>query len=161
VRRIEFFTSARHGASQNRNRGTMLQRSLNLKESDVWARRVSDNRVYSEAVTTSTLIMLGRTRAMSSSNAVHPQVLQWFDQGCAAFTKTFPDAAAQIVAALGTTRFYVCPLCLGAFHSDLLAQAVLTREHAPPESVGGRRVALTCRGRATPAQALTSTATLV
>ena len=65
---------------------------------------------------------------MSSSNAVHPQVLQWFDQGCAAFTRTFPDAAAQIGATLGTTRFYVCPLCMGAFHSEMLTEGVLTRE---------------------------------
>jgi len=65
----------------------------------------------------------------------------WFDRGCDAFKLAFPDIATKIPY----ERFYVCPLCLHAFDEQALAHRVLTREHVPPESVGGHRLVLTCR----------------
>jgi hypothetical protein len=65
----------------------------------------------------------------------------WFDRGCDAFRLTFPKAADKIPY----ERFYVCPLCLHAFGEEALTGRWLTREHVPPRSVGGHRLALTCR----------------
>lgn len=64
----------------------------------------------------------------------------WFDQGCDAFKRTFPAIAVKLPA----HRFYVCPICLTAFSEQALALRVLTREHVPPKSLGGKRLALTC-----------------
>ena len=64
----------------------------------------------------------------------------WFDQGCDAFKRSFPHIAAKVPSG----RFYVCPLCLIAFNEDALRQKVLTREHVPPKSLCGKRLALTC-----------------
>ena len=58
----------------------------------------------------------------------------WFDRGAAALN-------AVLVSPVG--EFYVCPLCLEPFGRDKIDSS-LTFEHAPPESVGGHRVALTC-----------------
>jgi hypothetical protein len=66
----------------------------------------------------------------------------WFDQGCDAFKRSFPEIAAKILA----DRFYVCPVCLNAFSEHALIQKILTREHVPPRSLGGMRLALTCKG---------------
>lgn len=57
----------------------------------------------------------------------------WFDKGA--------DAVARIWPSL--PRCYVCPLCGDAYLPDAVGQ--LTKEHAPPEALGGRAVALTCR----------------
>ena len=65
----------------------------------------------------------------------------WFDRGCEAFKRSFPELAAS----LPFEQFYVCPICLHAFDEAALVHGTVTREHAPPESVGGTRVALTCR----------------
>ncbi len=54
-----------------------------------------------------------------------------FERGAAAARAVFAD----------TVDGYVCPLCLRSF--DDVAE--LSREHAPPESAGGRVVGLTCR----------------
>lgn len=67
---------------------------------------------------------------------------RWFDQGCAAFKRTFPQIAARIPA----ERFYACPICLKAFREEAIALRVLTREHVPPKSLGGNRLVLTCTG---------------
>jgi hypothetical protein len=64
----------------------------------------------------------------------------WFQQGCEAFRRSFPDIAKNIPA----DRFYVCPVCLKAFSEEALTARVLTREHVPPRSVGGKRMVLTC-----------------
>jgi hypothetical protein len=40
---------------------------------------------------------------------------------------------------------YICPLCLGRFTRDDLEANRLTVEHAPPEAVGGRSIALSCK----------------
>ena len=65
----------------------------------------------------------------------------WFDQGCEAFKRTRPDLALQVP----WEHFYVCPLCLHAFNEEALTSRQLTLEHVPPQSVGGTRLALTCK----------------
>ena len=65
----------------------------------------------------------------------------WFDRGCDAFKRSFPDLAKRVPA----DRFYVCPICLHAFAEPALALGLITREDVPPKSVGGRKLALTCR----------------
>lgn len=57
---------------------------------------------------------------------------QWFRQGVAAIRRALPSPPEGA---------YLCPLCLGWFESP----TDLTQEHAPPKSLGGARVALTCR----------------
>jgi hypothetical protein len=66
----------------------------------------------------------------------------WFGQSCDSFKRTFPHIAKEVP----WDRFYVCPVCLHAFPEDALALRYLTREHVPPESVGGKRMVLTCGG---------------
>lgn len=60
----------------------------------------------------------------------------WFNLGANAASKVFPQL----------NDVYVCPLCSPpkAFTRLALAKKLLTFEHAPPESLGGREVALTC-----------------
>ena len=65
----------------------------------------------------------------------------WFNQGYEAFSPSFPEAART----LSPDPFYVCPLCLTAFGEDALRDGRLTRDHVPPENVGGHRLALTCK----------------
>jgi hypothetical protein len=66
---------------------------------------------------------------------------RWFDEGCAAFKRSFPGVAKHVPS----DRFYVCPICLRAYGHETLAAGILTREHVPPQSIGGRRMVLTCR----------------
>lgn len=65
---------------------------------------------------------------------------QWFDQGYESFSRTFPDIAAKV----GYRPFYVCPQCLKAFPESAI-EDWLTQEHVPPESVGGKKIVLTCK----------------
>jgi len=55
---------------------------------------------------------------------------EWFRAGTAVTNELFDDADGR----------YLCPLCLRWFDH----WSSLSREHAPPQSVGGHRVALTC-----------------
>lgn len=48
--------------------------------------------------------------------------------------------AADVVSDGRVTGYYVCPLCVHGFDDP----QGLRREHAPPKSVGGKMVALTC-----------------
>lgn len=66
---------------------------------------------------------------------------QLFDQGYESFSGTFPEIAATV----GYRPFYVCPQCLRAFPEAALYGGWLTQEHVPPESVGGRKLVLTCQ----------------
>jgi hypothetical protein len=65
----------------------------------------------------------------------------WFERGCKAFKTSFPEFASRIPVNL----FYVCPICLQIYTEEALKQRFLTREHIPPQSLGGRRLALTCK----------------
>ena len=59
----------------------------------------------------------------------------WFDRGVRALARALAPAGGDC---------YVCPLCRTPVERDLIATE-LTVEHAPPESIGGHAVALTCR----------------
>lgn len=57
-------------------------------------------------------------------------------------------AGAEILAELRPglpPQSYACPLCRAAFTLADLEAKVLTREHVPPASIGGREMVLTCR----------------
>jgi len=70
--------------------------------------------------------------------------LRWFDRGAAAFERAFPGRlAAQFGADAGPR--YVCPICDFAFIRAAVEAGVLTAEHVPPESFGGRERLLTCK----------------
>ncbi len=60
----------------------------------------------------------------------------WFQKGVKAFQEAFP----------GSPQLYVCPLCARGFSVEALDAKWLTLEHAPPESLGGSAVCLTCKG---------------
>lgn len=78
--------------------------------------------------------------------------LRWFDQGATAFAQTFPDRVAEFPDG---GPFYVCPLCIRPdarqgtsraflFPRAAVAAGILTAEHVPPESFGGKELLLTC-----------------
>lgn len=52
------------------------------------------------------------------------------------------DAASRIA---GTTGLYFCPVCMSGYEESSIAAGLLTLEHVPPKSAGGRGIALTCR----------------
>lgn len=58
----------------------------------------------------------------------------WFNKGVEALQRTAPNAPPC----------YGCPLCLRGFPEQQID--LLTREHVPPESQGGQRLILTCKG---------------
>lgn len=60
---------------------------------------------------------------------------QWFHRGVEAFQRAAP----------GAPEAYPCPLCARGFSREALDDRTLTIEHAPPESLGGRPVCLTCK----------------
>ena len=59
----------------------------------------------------------------------------FFDRGAAALREVFPNAPYG----------YACPLGLGVYSEEALAAPLLTLEHVPPKSMGGKEIALTCR----------------
>jgi len=59
---------------------------------------------------------------------------RWFDRGRDAFQRLAPKAPAV----------YACPLCARGFFRSAVVKRTLTIEHAPPESLGGRPICLTC-----------------
>ena len=74
---------------------------------------------------------MGSLSKMSVRSTEH----RWFDLGAAALDRL-------LVPKLGDK--YVCPLCRDSFDRSQIATD-LTVEHAPPSSIGGRGIALTCR----------------
>lgn len=73
--------------------------------------------------------------SVTRAQRIHP----WAELGQRAFSKAYPHLAEQVPF----PDFYVCPLCLHAFNTANGSQAV-TRDHVPPEKLGGRRMVLTC-----------------
>lgn len=61
---------------------------------------------------------------------------RWFLAGAEVLAKLCPDLPPQS---------YVCPLCRAVFTLADLEAKLLTREHVPPASIGGREMVLTCR----------------
>ena len=53
-------------------------------------------------------------------------------------------AALRRVTSIGQ-NCYCCPLCKKLYIFQAIEEGVLTLEHAPPEKVGGRPLALTCK----------------
>ena len=60
---------------------------------------------------------------------------RWFAEGAEALHRLRPDFP----------RLYVCPICGRGFVEQALSNGMLTLEHVPPRSMGGRRLVLTCR----------------
>ena len=73
-----------------------------------------------------------------------PQVRQkhrdWFLAAHRALTTAYPE----LVDRVGLQPYYVCPTCLVAWPEAALQARVLTAEHVPPESIGGKVLVLTC-----------------
>jgi HNH endonuclease len=65
-----------------------------------------------------------------------PKELRWFQRGI---------EAIQRLGGGDEWNSYPCPLCRRDFPLEALASKDLTLEHAPPESLGGRTICLTCR----------------
>lgn len=68
---------------------------------------------------------------MTASVREHRNIRYWH-AGAEAFAKLD----------LGLPSYYVCPLCLHGFTEE--QAPALTREHVPPQALGGRRLVLTC-----------------
>jgi hypothetical protein len=69
---------------------------------------------------------------MSASSRIRER---WFTRGVDAFRRAAPSAPEA----------YACPLCARGFGRDALDDGTVTVEHAPPESLGGRPICLTCK----------------
>ncbi len=69
---------------------------------------------------------------------------RWFDRGAAAFERTFPGRIAAHFGA-GVGPVYVCPICDRGFLRQAVDEGILTAEHVPPLSFGGRELLLTCK----------------
>ena len=65
-----------------------------------------------------------------------------FDLGAEAFALTFPGVVARALPA--DVAMYVCPLCLHAYPKEAISNGVFTIEHAPPKSLDGKPLVLTC-----------------
>lgn len=60
--------------------------------------------------------------------------IEIFERGCAALQPLLKDPK----------DIYVCPLCIRGFSRQAVEHRVLTWEHVPPGSIGGKRIILTC-----------------
>ena len=62
--------------------------------------------------------------------------------------KLFHRGASAVQRYTGSPEHYLCPICSTAFTQSALftVDPELTREHAPPKAVGGKVIALTCKG---------------
>jgi hypothetical protein len=57
----------------------------------------------------------------------------------------FEQASAALHALGLNEEICVCPICCAAFGRDALGERVLTLEHVPPKSIGGKEIVLTCK----------------
>lgn len=69
--------------------------------------------------------------------------LRWFDRGAAAFERTFPGVIAARFGNVGP--LYVCPICETGFSRSTVSAGLLTVDHVPPKSFGGRELLLVCK----------------
>jgi hypothetical protein len=60
----------------------------------------------------------------------------WFDLGAMAYRQACPGIYAAAT--------YVCPICRKPFTVEALDDGRLSKEHGPPQSVGGCELLLTC-----------------
>lgn len=71
--------------------------------------------------------------------------VDWFRQGARELRAIAHEQGKEHLLP-SDADWYLCPLCLdGMFTVDELDTGRLTVEHAPPKSLGGREVALTCK----------------
>jgi hypothetical protein len=66
--------------------------------------------------------------------SVQEKKRDWFDLGAKAYSQECPGAPT-----------YVCPICRKPFTVEALDDGRLSKEHVPPQSVGGRELLLTCK----------------
>lgn len=67
-------------------------------------------------------------------------------RGAAKRRRLFERAVEAHARATGRTDGkFVCPVCLDSFDSTALERDLLSLEHVPPRSVGGKELCLTCR----------------
>lgn len=59
--------------------------------------------------------------------------------------KLFNQGASALKNILGLDTIYVCPICTRKFELNALENELLTLEHVPPASAGGRGILLTCK----------------
>lgn len=67
---------------------------------------------------------------------------RWFADGAVALRRTLNIMG--MADSLPPGDFYACPLCLMAYSRDAFKNGVLSDEHVPPRSSGGRVLVLTC-----------------
>ena len=69
--------------------------------------------------------------------SVQEKKRDWFDLGAKAYSQACPGIYAAPT--------YVCPICRKPFTVEALDDGRLSKEHVPPQSVGGQELLLTCR----------------
>lgn len=74
----------------------------------------------------------------------NPRYHRWFDLGAESFRSWALARGAEELLPDDGEPVYPCPLCTREYTKDDLVADRLTPEHVPPESVGGRRLVLTC-----------------
>ena len=77
-------------------------------------------------------------RTVESASERRQRKVRWFDRGAQALRCVVAEPLPTDLPV------YCCPLCLGGFVREQLEAGVLTDEHVPPLSVGGRPLVLTC-----------------
>jgi len=68
--------------------------------------------------------------------SVQEKKRDWFDLGAKAYSQACPGIYAAPT--------YVCPICRKPFTVEALDDGRLSKEHVPPQSVGGHELLLTC-----------------
>lgn len=66
----------------------------------------------------------------------HGKSRAWFDLGATGYSQACPGLYAEPT--------YVCPICRNPFTVEALDDGRLSKEHVPPQSVGGHELLLTC-----------------
>ena len=69
--------------------------------------------------------------------SVQEKKRDWFDLGAKAYSQACPGTYAAPP--------YVCPICRKPFTVEALDDGRLSKEHVPPQSVGGHELLLTCK----------------
>jgi hypothetical protein len=68
--------------------------------------------------------------------SLHGKKRDWFDLGAKAYSQACPGIYAAPT--------YLCPICRKPFTVEALYDGRLSKEHVPPQSVGGHDLLLTC-----------------
>lgn len=79
---------------------------------------------------------------VSRAEAGRQRRLRWFESGAQALHAVVGNAGGLLRRGIA---WYACPICLHAFPTQSLSVGVLTDEHVPARSIGGRPLVLTCK----------------